>query len=175
MKKIVTMKTLKNIISLSIIVYLAISIQLYRYLPENIASIHVVLVCLIWALLIFNLFARKSYSFKNYFLSKWNIFSEKSTQNFTSDLPLELIQENLIQILTENNFKLKRQDSHSLFATTKISYCSWGENIYCDIQPNGNQFDVHITSVCLFQHYSWGKNTRNVNKLLNSFEGSLTV
>lgn len=169
------MKTLKDILGLAIVAYLALSVTIIRFLPETLLPIHFGFLGLIVGLLVFNIFARNSFVFKGYFVSKWNIFSEKSTQSFTTDLPLDLIHENLIEILQRHQFTIRHRDSNHLFATTGMSFRSWGENIYCDIQTKGNQVEVQLTSVCLFQHISWGKNDQNVQQLISSFEESLTV
>lgn len=169
------MKTFKDFFGILLIAYLALSVTIFKHIPENLLPFHIGLISIIALLLFFNIFTRNLYFFKGYFVSEWNIFSEKSTRSFKSDLPIDLIRENLNDIFTKHHFKIRHQDSSCIFATTGMTFRSWGENIYCDIQTKGEQVEIQITSVCLFQHYSWGKNDQNLSQLISSFEASLTV
>jgi hypothetical protein len=126
---------------------------------------------------IFNLVIRKSLSFKNYFTSPYNILTSKVCNEKTIDIPKELLFEKIIEVIDHSNFKLADTypDQFEILATSKITYKSWGENLYISFDTINNETVMKFCSVTLFQIYSWGKNEKNYADILNEFENSLTI
>ncbi|MCT4560345.1 MAG: hypothetical protein N4A41_03130 [Crocinitomicaceae bacterium] len=169
------MRTIKNILAILFIGGGSILIAKLDhensvYYPYTVTYLNV-----LFAIFAFNIIARKNYRFKNYFTSVFNIFSEKITYEIESELPFEVLKENLKEILVQNKATIRYESEDKIFATTKMTFKSWGENIYVDIWKNGNTTKVKFISVCLFQMYSWGKNEANLKRLISSYEASLTV
>jgi hypothetical protein len=122
------------------------------------------------------LMRRSSWS-KPYFTSKYNIFTAKTRHRQELDFPKHLLFEKLIEIMPETGFKIRNinEDTGDIFATTPISWVSWGENIYIHLKETNGKTMVDFCSTCLFQLSSWGKNERNYDKLIEEFEKSLTI
>jgi hypothetical protein len=147
----------------------------YRFLSESPALM--IVVFLIPAFFVFNLLIRTLPSFKNYFTSKFNLLTSKVYSEKTFDISKELMFEKIIEVINNSNFKLVEadKDKFEIFAITNISWKSWGENIYISFETNGDETVMKFCSVTLFQIYSWGKNEKNYDDLLNEIEESLTI
>ncbi|MBI1183350.1 hypothetical protein GC194_03705 [bacterium] len=128
-------------------------------------------------LFVTNILIRNSLAFKGYFTSRYNIFTAKYRKKIVVDLPPDLAFEKIKELLEDSEFKLKASDatSRQLLAVTPISLLSWGENLYFDFYPAGNKTEVEICSAAMFQVYTWGRNERNFNRFISSFENSLTI
>ncbi len=127
--------------------------------------------------MIFNLVVRKNLFFKNYFISKYNLLSTKFRYEKTFDFSKELTFEKLKEVLADAGFKICKTELEKgiIFATSPISWKSWGENIYIDLKESDGRTEMKFYSVCIAQIYSWGKNEANCTKFLHEFEESLTV
>lgn len=127
--------------------------------------------------LLFNIVVRNMFSFKPYFLSKWNIFSSKFSEEFEFDIPKDLAFEKILEVVAESSFILKysSKSNHEIFVTTKFSWRSWGENIYIHIREKDRRTIVRFDSAALFQMYTWGKNENNFDEFLQRLDDSLTV
>jgi hypothetical protein len=126
---------------------------------------------------IFNLVIRKSLLFKNYFTSRFNLLTSKIRFGKEFDIPKELMFEKIVEVINDSKFKLVKADKEKfeILAITKISWISWGENLYISFETNEGKTIMKLCSATLFQITSWGKNERNYNDLLSEIENSLTV
>jgi hypothetical protein len=171
------MKNMKNLIAglILIIVFLLIGmLQEENQKFQNGFNIYLGLIFLIFG---FNLYARRFLAFKAYFLSTFNVFAAKQSGSLQSDLPAEVIIDKLVEVLTTSQFNIKIVDykSNQILALSKISWKSWGENIYIEVLKNSADFEVKFSSVAVFQMFTWGKNEANFKKFIKTFEGSLIV
>lgn len=132
---------------------------------------------IILAFFIFNLAIRRSLYFKNYFTSRYNLLTSKMRSEKTFDISKPLMFEKIIEVIENSTFKLVEADrAHfEILAITKITYKSWGENLYISFATNGDETTIKFCSVTLFQITSWGKNQKNYNDFLNEIESSLTI
>lgn len=124
-----------------------------------------------------HLVIRKSLRFKGYFTSPLNILTSKYKQTLTLDFEADLAFDKLVEVLEASPFRLVEGNAERrvLLATSSLSWRSWGENLYIELEPNGSQTVMKFCSVTLFQVYSWGKNEDNIAALLREIEDSLTV
>ena len=168
------MKTYKHIF-IAILIILFSGLIGYYLKPNN--PIMIVLSFLILGFFIFNLIIRKSLSFKNYFTSPYNLFTTKVYYQKTYEIPKELMYEKIIEVIDNSKFKLVDTNNEKLeiLAISSITFKSWGENLYISFETNENNTLMKFCSTTLFQIYSWGKNEKNYNDLLNNIENSLTI
>ena len=150
---------------------------LIGYYLESDSPILIVTIFLIVGFFIFNLVIRKSLSFTDYFTSKYNLLTSKVRSEKSFDISKELMFEKIIEVLKDSKFKLIEadKDRFELLAITPISFKSWGENLYISFETRGNETIMKFCSSTLFQIYSWGKNEKNFEDLLNEIESSLTI
>lgn len=143
--------------------------------PENPGLM--ISIFLIPGFFIINLIIRKSLSFKKYFTSPINLLTSKFYSERTFDISKALMFEKIIEVINNSKFKLIEADKQKfeILAITTISFKSWGENLYIRFDTIGNETILKFCSVTLFQIFSWGKNEKNYDDLLNEIESSLTV
>lgn len=168
------MKTLKHLLA-ALAIILVSGLIAYYLKPNN--PILIALIFLIAGFFIFNLIVRKSLSFMNYFTSQYNIFTTKVRGEKAYDIPIDLMYEKMIEVIDNSDFKLVETDREKLqiLAISTFTLKSWGENLYIGFETRGNETIMKFCSATLFQMYSWGKNEKNYNDLLNDIESSLTV
>ena len=168
------MKTLKHI-SVAFLIILISGLSPYYLKPNN--PIMMTFLFLIVGFFIFNLIIRKSLSFKSYFTSRYNLFTTKVRSEKSYDIPKELMFEKIIEVINHSDFKLVETDENKfeILAISKITFKSWGENLYINFETKGNETIMKFCSSTLFQMYSWGKNEKNYDDLLNEIESSLIV
>lgn len=139
---------------------------------------------LFWAFMVFppvifgfNFLVRNFASFKPYFLSKWNFLTSKYEASISSEIPPKLMFQKMIEVLSETDLHVKSVDADRLeiFATTSVTFRSWGENIYIEFEKNEKQTVMNFYSATVVGIISWGQNEKNYNRLLSRFEDSLTV
>ncbi len=132
---------------------------------------------LIGGFFIFNLIIRKSLAFKEYFTSEYNFFTAKARMEQSYDISKELMFEKIKEVIDESDFKLVEadKDKFEILAISRITFKSWGENLYISFETRGNETIMKFCSSTLFQVSSWGKNEKNYEALLNEIETSLTV
>ncbi|MGK0308578.1 MAG: uncharacterized membrane protein YbhN (UPF0104 family) [Urechidicola sp.] len=124
------MKIIKHISVIILLILIGVLISFffkYDQLYFNVVSI------LIVVFFIFNLIIRKSLSFKNYFTSKFNLFTNKVRYEKTFDLPNDLMYQKVIEVINDSKFKLADTDKEKLeiLAISTLSAISWGgEFIY---------------------------------------------
>ena len=172
--KIYVMKTLKHI-SIAFLIVLISGLIVYYLKPNN--PIMIAFLFLIAGFFIFNLIIRKSLSFKNYFTSQYNLFTTKTWSEKLYDIPKELMFKKIIEVINNSDFKLVEvdKDKFEILAISTITFKSWGENLYISFETKGDETILKFCSSTLFQMYSWGKNEKNYDDLLNEIESSLTV
>lgn len=168
------MKTFKHI--LVAVLIMLISVLMTHYLKPN-NPIMIVFLFLILGFFIFNLIIRKSLSFKNYFTSPYNLITTKVRYQKSYDIPKDLMFEKIIEVINNSNFKLVETNKEKLeiLAISSLTFKSWGENLYISFETNGNKTIMKFCSTTLFQMYSWGKNEKNYDDLLNNIESSLII
>lgn len=169
-----TMKALKHI-SVAIL-FLFISVLMAYYLETN-SLIMISFQILIIVFFSFNFFARKSISYKKYFVSPYNPFTGKIWSEKAYDIPKELLFEKIIEVINDSNFNLVDldKDRFEILAISKTTFESWGENLYISFESKGDDTIMKFCSSTFFGIYSWGKNEKNWDNLLNEIESSLTV
>lgn len=168
------MKNLKHFLVICLIVIASLLIG--NYTQPN-SSLIFYIPFIILSLAIFNLINRNSPSFQPYFTSKYNLFTSKFKFEKVYDIPIDLMFEKIIEVMNNSKFRLIRTDhkSFEIMANTKITFKSWGENIYINFEEMNGNTRMKFCSATLFQIYSWGKNEENYNKLLIEIENSLIV
>ncbi len=168
------MKTFKHI--LVAVLIMLISVLMTHYLKPN-NPIMIVFLFLILGFFIFNLIIRKSLSFKNYFTSPYNLITTKVHYQKSYDIPKDLMFEKIIEVINNSNFKLVETNKEKLeiLAISSLTFKSWGENLYISFETNGNKTIMKFCSTTLFQMYSWGKNEKNYDDLINNIESSLII
>jgi hypothetical protein len=132
---------------------------------------------LIVGFFIFNFAIRKSLSSKNYFTNNYNLFTSTVRYEKSFDLSKELMFEKIIEVLSNSDFKLVEtsKSKFEILAISKITFKSWGENLYISFETSGNETTMKFCSVTIFQIYSWGKNEKNYTDLLNEIENSIII
>jgi hypothetical protein len=168
------MKTLKHT-SIAVLIILLSGLLGYYLEPNN--PFKLIFLFLIVGFFVFNLIIRKSLSFKNYFISRYNLLTTKVRAEKGYDIPKELMFEKIIEVINNSGFKLIKTDKEKfeILAISTITFKSWGENLYINFETKGNETIMKFCSSTLFQIYSWGKNEKNYDDLLNEIENSLTV
>ncbi|MCP4551893.1 MAG: hypothetical protein GY834_07615 [Bacteroidetes bacterium] len=168
------MKTFKHIL-VAVLIVIVSGLMTYYLEPNN--PIMMVLSFLTIGFFVFNLIIRKSLSFKNYFTSPYNLFTAKVRYQKSYDIPKDLMFEKTIEVINNSNFKLAETNKEKLeiIAISTVTFKSWGENLYISFESDGNETIMKFCSTTLFQMYSWGKNEKNYNNLLNDIESSLIV
>jgi hypothetical protein len=134
-------------------------------------------VLLVVGFFIINLLIRKSLSFKDYFTSKYNLFTTKVWHRKSYDIPKELMFEKVIEVINNSKFKLieANDDKLGILAISAITFKSWGENLYIGFETKNNETVMNFCSTTIFQIYSWGKNENNYETLLHDIDNSLIV
>lgn len=170
-----TRKDIKIWVALLLLIVIIPGFLGYYLEPKN--PIILITSFMIIGFFIFNLVVRKSLSFKKYFTHPYNFLTSKVNSEKVFDIPKELMFEKIIEVLNGSKFKLIEADEHrfEILAITTISFKSWGENLYISFYTTGNETIMKFCSVTLFQIYSWGKNEKNYDDLLEQIESSLTV
>ena len=162
------MRTLKNIL-----VVLAIAAFVIASSDTMIFSLALINIII----LSFNLLARRSLAFKTYFLSRLNIFSAHFGKKFEVEIPAELAFGKILEVIDDSGLKLVTADKDKLeiLAISKLSWKSWGENIYFSLKDTGENTLINFDSAALFQIYTWGKNEDNYAVFLRKLEDSFTI
>lgn len=147
----------------------------YYLEPEN--PLFIIIIFLILGFFIFNIVMRKSLSFKKYFTSQYNPLTSKIRSEKVFDVSKELMFEKVIEVINDSKFKLIKtdRDNFEILAISRITLLSWGENLYISFESKGDETVMKFCSSTLFQIYSWGKNEKNYNDLLNEIESSFTI
>lgn len=168
---------MKTLIHISEAVLIVLISSLIPYYIRTNNPIMMTVLFLIVGFFIFNLVIRKSLSFKNYFISPYNLFTAKVHYQKTYGIPRGLMFEKIIEVINNSGFKLVETNKEKLeiLAISTITFKSWGENLYISFETNGNETVMKFCSTTLFQIYSWGKNEKNYDELLNDIENSLIV
>ena len=157
-----------------VLLVIAISFLLLEYVDGGGQRMVTTVIVILFLL---HLFARKTAWFKPYFTSKYNFLTSKVKFQQEFDFPKELLFPKLIEVMQDAGFKIIQTDAArgNIFATTSITWFSWGENIYISMEEKNGKTTVDFCSACFFQIYSWGKNERNYGKFMLEFENSLTI
>ena len=125
----------------------------------------------------FNLIGRNFVVFKPYFLSPMNLLTSQHSFSFQYDLSRQLMYEKLKEAIENSSLRLRSANNakYELFATSSLSFKSWGENVYLEINEISGGSEVVIHSVAISQIEAWGKNGKNIENVMQQFEESLIV
>ena len=161
--------TIKSVIAVLFLVFIIIVIN---KVENNRISFLIALIPIL--IILFNFLVRKNPKFKPYFLSPLNIFSAQTQIVKSFELSKEILVEKFKEVLETADFKIAGYEENEgvLSAYSSTTWRSWGENVYIEIGENGK---VIFTSVAVGQIYTWGKNQANLEKLVHTFESSLTI
>lgn len=168
------MKTIKHVL----VVFLMMLISgLFGYYLSKFNPKVMTYLFLIVGFFIFNLIIRNSLSFKSYFTSRYNLLTAKFRSEKSYDIPKKLMFEKIIEVINHSDFKLIETDENKLeiLAISKITFKSWGENLYFSFEAKGSETIMKFCSSTLLQIYSFGKNEKNYQDLLNKIESSLII
>lgn len=169
------MKT-KDIIIL--IIMLVIISFASSYVVTNIEAPFMWLIILIIpSIFIFNFVVRTKPGFKPYFTSKLNFLTSKYTASISSELPKELMYQKMLEVIDTSSLKLAHSSLPKLeiLGTKGMGWTSWGENIYISFSENNGQTTMNFVSTTVLGIISWGRNEKNYNRLLSTYEESLTI
>ncbi len=135
------------------------------------------IVIIIPMLFLLNIFMRNSLKFKNYFTSRYNIFTSKYRYSEAFDLSEDLLFDKVSEVVAQSNYKVSgvNKNRHQILLTTGFSLSSWGENVYIEVKTVGNKTVMNLCSVTFFQIVSWGKNRKNIRKLTGEIESSFII
>ncbi|MEJ6590301.1 MAG: hypothetical protein QNL43_10925 [Crocinitomicaceae bacterium] len=166
------MKTSKHLLALS-------AMGLILFLNIKYPQHHLLLIIAFPLLLgfCFNLAFRKRIYFKPYFMSNWNFLTATHKSSSETNISSGLMFEKMLEVLVGSNYKVQYsdKDKKEIFVTTTMSFKSWGENIYIDIEEREpGKTKINIISTAL-QVYTWGKNEQNFDKMVLEIEDSLIV
>ena len=163
------MKILKHI--LVVILLIILSLLYVNYLEPD-SPVMITFIIITYSFFAFNFFIRKSLLYKNYFLSKYNLFTTKFRTEKSFDIPKELMFEKIIEVINDSRFKLAEVDKDKLeiLAISKITFRSWGENLYINFETKGDKTIMKFSTSTLFQVYSWGKIEKNYDDLVIEIE-----
>jgi len=171
---IIVMKTIK--IALCVVIIVLIPVLLVKIsAPNNLVFKIIIGVGIL--LFVVNMTLRKSLRFKNYFKSKFNLFTNKYYYRQVTDVSKELMFEKLKEVINDSKFKLvdSNDERMELLAVSNISMRSWGENIYVSLTSKEKVTIITFCSVAVFQVCSWDKNENNVQELANKLEESFII
>ena len=112
---------------------------------------------------------------KSYYLNKYNFFTSKFQKRTTFAVPKEVLMDKVVECINDSRFKIRQMDKAKsrIFATSPISFQSWGENIYMDFIAEKDKTILEFSSVTISQLYAWGKNEKNYNEFIDKLEKSL--
>ena len=171
------MKMLKHaaVVVLLIVASYFITKQIPKEEPTPPLLIAMALVIVV--VLIVNIVLRKSLFFKPYFTSPFNVLATRSKSEKTYDIQKELMYEKVKEVINDSKFSLVDfdDDKLELLAITKITFRSWGENVYISFESMGDETVMKCVSTALMQAYAWGKNEKNCDDLIHEIEESLIV
>jgi hypothetical protein len=168
------MQTFKN--ALIFLLVITVSVLLGKlFEPEQPAFAMVAFALL--GLMVFNLAIRNSLSFQDYFTSPLNVFTSKVRSEKTYDIDKALMFEKVKEVIQDSSFRLKgaNEKTFEILATTRITFKSWGENLYIRFEEVGDQTIMKVCSATFFQVISWGKNQKNCDDLLLEIDNSLII
>lgn len=168
------MRPYKNLLAIAIILLFSFALGAYMTKKGNV--VYLISIAFI-SIFLFNIVVRNRIWFKPYFVSSWNIFSSKFRKDFKFDIPRELVHEKIIEVIKDSPFEIKYadRDAFEILAVSKMSWMSWGENIYLTLVETEGKTRIRFDSVALFQIYTWGKNEKNFEIFLEKVEDSLTI
>ncbi len=160
----------------AVIVLVAFSIMYLLVRMENQAFFRIISLS-IGGLFLFSLLVRRNINFRPYFTSSYNLFTAKIRRQDEFDIAKDILFDKLVEVLSDAGFTVRYTDKGKgvLFATSRISMFSWGENIYVDMTEKDNKTVVDFCSASFFGAVSWGRNEKNYKDLLETFENSLTI
>ncbi len=165
-----TVSTLTKLLLAGILLFL-----IYQY-PNNTVFLKAVPILII-TLFVLTMLVRDRLTFQKYFTSKYNILTSKKQYSQTFDIPVDLLFEKIIEVAKAGSFKIAdiNKNQHLILLTSGFAFKSWGENIYIGFNTEGTQTELKFCSVTIFQMFSWGKNTSNIQNLIFDIESSFVI
>lgn len=170
------MRIIKNaVMGLIILVTFSLYYKYVNFGANNLVPKIVIILFL--GLFFFSILARKIAWFQPYFTSKYNIFTSKFRNEKVYDFPKDILFHKTLEVLNHSKFRVLNYDENKgvIFATSPMTWLSWGENIYVNFKESDNDVTLNFCSASLFGIYSWGKNEENYKTLVNNFNESLII
>ena len=129
------------------------------------------------ALLVTGVLLRKRLKNSKWFLSPLNLSLERVVRKTRSEISADLLYEKLLEVIADSEFKLfdADQKERRILIGTTANFWTWGENIYIQLEPEGSETVINVSSVTVFGNSSWKRNESNFHSLIQSFESSLTI
>lgn len=159
---------------IGILLFTAAIIILNQYAGQNLMVIIAFVIAIVF---IFSLAVRKIAWSKPYFTSKFNLLTNKTRHKEEFDFSRDLLFDKMIEVMTKAGFKVTKvnKETGDIFATTGMTWRSWGENIYISMEEDHGITTVDFCSATFFQVYDWGRNDSNYRRFISEFEDSLTI
>lgn len=147
---------------------------LTRYVHEDAMLIGSIVIL---GLFLISLMIRNIVWFKPYFTSRYNFLTSKVRYQYSFEFDKDILFDKLIEVIQHAGFRIVQtnKEKGNIFATSGLSWYSWGENIYLDLFEENDKTTVDFCSTSFFQIYAWGKNERNFKRIIQEFEASLTI
>ncbi|MDD2528466.1 MAG: hypothetical protein PHT26_10565 [Lentimicrobiaceae bacterium] len=161
-------------IFIGLLLLIALIFVLNQYATTNILKITAFIIAVVF---IFSLVVRKIAWFKPYFTSKFNLLTNKTRHKQEFDFSRDLLFDKMLEVMTKAGFKISKvnKETGDIYATTGMSWLSWGENIYVTMEEVNGITTVDFFSATFFQVYDWGRNENNYRRFISEFEDSLTI
>lgn len=136
-----------------------------------------VVLIIVPVIFVFNFTVRTNVRFKSYFTSKFNFLNSKYSAVISSDLSKELMYQKMVEVIENSPLKLVEANdiTQEIISTKGITWTSWGENIYVDFTEKDGGTQMNFVSTTVLGVISWGQNEKNYNRLLSTYEESLTI
>ena len=96
-------------------------------------------------------------------------FPAYHTENYHPKVADKDTGEVVRRALRNLSWSIREETSNHILALTSMNLRSWGEKIHINFLPDGS---ISITSECalLTQCFDWGKNKKNVTRLLDQIQ-----
>lgn len=128
-------------------------------------------------LMLFSFIVRKKSWTEPFFTSRFNILNEKVKYSKRYNIPKELLIDKIKEVIELSEFTLSEMgnDRSKLFAFTKLSWSSFGENLYISFEEEKEGTKINICGTTVIGYTSWGRNKKNINSLIDQIEESLII
>jgi hypothetical protein len=170
------MRNLKDVLAVvAIIVFTALMPRLFPADMHNVIFAVFIVLVVIFQMCSFS--GRSKLSWKRFYTSSFNILTTKNTLKLDFEFDQKTLFEKAKEVLITNGYKhLIIDESRKLILVKeRISFKSWGENIYVTILGKDNGNSELVYESVAFQIYTWGKNEDNGTKFLANMEESFII
>ena len=170
-----TMRIIKNAVFGVFVMGSAYLLSRYRVFDSNTISTIIIVFC--FSLFFFNIAVRRILWFRPYFISKFNLLTSTFKIEKEYDFEKDILFHKIIEVLTNSKYRVVKYDEAKglILATSRMSWKSWGENIYIKLDESGDKVNMNFCSTTFWGIYSMGRNEDNYYNLINSFNESLII